>query len=131
MKTLNIKRTRQLFAFNQTINLFLDGKFCGKLMNVDNLSLNIKSEQSKLEAKCCFGSQAIVIVAKDMTPKNIIIQFGISDLFFVLTVALFIALGTTVIGLIWYVNINFSLFILLFTSFFIIRTRKQLRIIKK
>ncbi|MEL6561553.1 MAG: hypothetical protein AAFQ94_25415 [Bacteroidota bacterium] len=131
MKTLNIKRTRQLFAFNQTINLFLDGKFCGKLMNGDNLSLNIKSDQSKLEAKSCFGSQAIVIDAKDMTPKNIIIQFGISDLFFVLTVALFIALGTTVIGLIWYVNINFSLFILLFTSFFIIRNRKQLRIIKK
>lgn len=100
-------------------------------MNGDKLSLNIKNEQSKLEAKSCFGSQAIIIDNKEITPKSIIIQFGISDLFFVLTVALFIALGTTVIGLIWYVNVNFSLFILLFTSFFIIRNRKQLRIIKK
>ncbi len=131
MKTLNIKRTKQLFAFNQTINLFLDGQFCGKLMNGDNLALDIKSDDAKLEAKSCFGSEAIVIEAKDLAPKNITIQFGISDLYFVLTIALFIALGTTIIGLIWYANINFSLFILIVSSFFIIRNRKQLRIIKK
>ena len=100
-------------------------------MNGDKLSLNIKNDQSKLEAKSCFGSQAVVLDPDDVIPKDIIVQFGVSDLFFVLTIALFIALGTTVIGLIWYANINFSFFILLFTSFFIIRNRKQLRIIKK
>jgi len=131
MKTLNIKRTKQLFAFNQTVSLFLDGKFCGKLMNGDKLALNIKKYHSRLEAKSCFGSEAIVFDDLDNAPKSITIQFGVSDLFFVLTVALFIALATLIIGLIWYANVNFSLFILVISSFFIIRNRKKLRIIKK
>lgn len=131
MKTLNIKRTKQILAFNQTINLFLDGKFCGKLMNGDKLAIDIRNNHSRLEAKSCFGSEAVVFDENDQTTNNITIQFGKSDLYFVFIISLFIIFGTTIIGLIWYANINFSFFMLIVSSFFIIRNRKQLRIIKK
>lgn len=131
MKKLIIKRTKQLFAFNQTVNLFLDGKFCGKLHNGDKLSLDIVKENSKLVAKSCFGTKAVVLEKSDKTPKDITIQFGVSDLNFLLTIALFIALATVIIGLNWYANVNFSVFIMLVSSFFIIRNRKQLQIIKR
>ena len=131
MKKLSIKRTKQLFAFNQTVNLFLDGKFCGKLQNGDKLSLNVFKENSRLEARSCFGTKAVVFDSLEKTPKDITIQFGVSDLNFLLTIALFITMATVIIGLIWYANINFSVFILLVSSFFIIRNRKQLQIIKR
>ncbi|MEL7145606.1 MAG: hypothetical protein AAFO69_04500 [Bacteroidota bacterium] len=128
---MSIKRTKQLFAFNQTVSLFLDGKFCGKLQNGDILSLNIVKENSRLEAKSCFGTKAVVLDRADKTPKDITIQFGVSDLYFLLTIALFIAVATVIIGLNWYANVNFSVFLMLVSSFLIIRNRKQLQIIKR
>ncbi len=131
MKTLNIKRTKQLFAFNQYVNLFLDGKFCGKLGNGDKLSLNIDVKNARLEAKSCFGDKSILIERDDVSLSSITIQFGVSDLLFLLSMLLFIVVATMILGTIGYVNINFSAFIFLFSAFFIIRNRKQLHIIKK
>ncbi|MGB3463851.1 MAG: hypothetical protein WBA74_01215 [Cyclobacteriaceae bacterium] len=131
MKILNIKRTRQLFAFNQTVTLFLDGEICGKLTNGDKLALKIKNETSKLVAKSCFGSEEVVLDSSESTPSDITVQFGTTDLIFLVFIALFIALATAILGLLWHADMNFSAFIFIVSSFFIIRNRKQLRIIKK
>lgn len=130
MKTFNIQRTRQLFAFNQYVSLFLDGKFCGKLGNGDHLTIDVNQNNAKLEAKSCFGNKSLSLNKDDFSFEKITVKFGVSDLLFLLTMLFFIVLASVIIGLIWYVNINFSAFIFLFSAFFIIRNRKQLHLIK-
>lgn len=84
-----------------------------------------------MEAKSCFGSKAIVIDHSEVTPNNITISFGTSDLRFVMIIALFIGMATATLWLLRRADLDFSAFILIVSSFFIIRNRKQLRIIKK